>query len=104
MYGTVARMRVKPGAAAAVKALHAQWLRERKPDATGFIADYALESERVAGEWIVLAIFDTEEHYRQNAADPEQHRQYERLRAQLEADPEWSDGEVFSFEPSWVPV
>jgi quinol monooxygenase YgiN len=104
MYGTVARMRVKSGQEEAVKTLNEQWLRERQPEATGFIADYVLKSEQVSGEWIVLAIFDTEENYRKNAADPEQSRQYERLRALLEADPEWNDGEIFALEPASVPV
>ena len=104
MYGTVARMQVKPGQEAAVKALNEEWLRERKPEATGFIASYALRSEQIPGEWNVLVIFDTEANYRRNAADPAQHRQYEQLRALLGADPEWNDGEILAIEPASVPV
>jgi heme-degrading monooxygenase HmoA len=104
MYGTVARLQVKPGQEEAVQALNERWLRERKPEATGFIADYALKSERNPGEWIVLVIFDTEANYRKNAADPAQHRQFEELRALLESDPEWNDGEIFAIEPASVPV
>jgi heme-degrading monooxygenase HmoA len=104
MYGTVIRMQVEPSQDGAIAALHEQWLRERKPHVEGFIADYALKSERVPGEWLVLVIFDTEEHYRANAADPEQHRQYESLRALLTADPEWNDGEILAIESAWVPV
>lgn len=104
MYGTVTRLLVKPGQEQALQEHHARWLRERKLESTGFIADYALKSERVPGEWIVLVVFDTEEHYRKNADDPVQHRQYEELRALLSAEPEWNDGEVFSFEPASVPI
>jgi heme-degrading monooxygenase HmoA len=104
VYGTIARMQVKPGQEEAVNALNAQWLRERQPVAPGFITDYVLKSERVPGEWFVLTIFDTEEHYRRNAAEPEQHRQYEALRALLDADPEWNDGEIVVIEPAAVPV
>ena len=104
MYGTVARLRVKRGQEEALKALNAQWLRERQPGTTGFVADYILESERVPGEWFVLAIFDSEDSYRQNAADPRQHTEYEQLRTLLEADPEWNDGEIFAIEPASVPV
>jgi heme-degrading monooxygenase HmoA len=104
MYGTLVRMQVRPGEEEALKALNERWLRERKPEAAGFIADYALKSERTPGEWLVLVIFDSEENYRKNAADPEQHRQYEAMRALLEADPEWNDGEVFTIEPASVPV
>ncbi len=104
MYGTVARLRVKPGQEEALVALNQRWLRERKPEAAGFIADYALKADRGGGEWFVLVIFDSEKHYRQNAADPEQHRLYEAMRALLESDPEWSDGEILSVEPATVPL
>jgi quinol monooxygenase YgiN len=104
MYGTLVRLQVKPGQDEAVKTLNERWLRERKPEATGFIADYALKSEQNPGEWLVLVIFDSEENYRKNAADPEQHRQYEALRALLESDPEWNDGEILTIEPATVAV
>jgi hypothetical protein len=52
----------------------------------------------------VLAIFDSEESYRKNAADPQQHTEYEQLRTLLEADPEWNDGEIIAVEPASVPV
>jgi quinol monooxygenase YgiN len=104
MYGTVARMQVKPGQEAALAAINEQWMRERKPEALGMIADYILKSERVPGEWFVMAIFDTQENYRKNAADPEQHRQYQQMRALLERDPEWNDGEIVAIEPASVPV
>lgn len=104
MYGTLARLQVKPGQEAALVAFNEQWLRERKPAATGFITSYALKSERNPGEWDVLVIFDSEENYRKNATDPEQHGQYEAMRALLTADPEWNDGEILTIEPASVPV
>jgi quinol monooxygenase YgiN len=104
MYGTVSRMRVRPGWEEALQTLYQQWPRERRAETTGFIADYVVKSERMPGEWFLLAIFDSEENYRRNAADPEQHRLYERLRALLEADPEWNDGEIIAIEPASVPV
>ena len=104
MYGTVARMQIKPGQEEAVKALNERWPRGRTSEATGFIADYVLKSERNPGEWVVLVIFDSEANYRENAADPEQHRQYEELRTLLASDPEWNDGEILVIEPASVPV
>src|SRR5262245_20790321 len=99
MYGTVARMRVKPGQEVAMEELHRRWSQEQKPEAKGLLADYLLKSERVPGEWFVLAVFDSEESYRRNADDPEQHRQYLELRAMLVSDPEWNDGVVRVIEP-----
>jgi hypothetical protein len=104
MYGTVARMTIKPGKEEAIEALHERWSQERKPEARGLMVDYLLKSDRVPGEVFMLAVFDTEENYRRNAADPEQHRQYLELRALLETDPEWNDGEVRIVEPAVVPL
>src|SRR5262245_35702169 len=97
-------MQVKPGQDAAIEALHDTWSRERKPEAKGLLADYILKSDRVPGEWFMLAVFDSEANYRRNADDPEQHRQYLALRALLKADPEWNDGEVRVVEPAVVPL
>ncbi len=104
MYGSAFRIDVKPGNEAAMQAILERWAHERKPVATGFVADYALQSERSPGTWFILAIFDSQEHYRQNAADPEQHRLYQELRALLESDPEWNDGEITVIEPATVPI
>ena len=104
MYGTVARMRVRPGEDEALVAWHERWVEGREQEASGFVADYVVKSDRIPGEWIVLLIFDSKANYRKNAADPRQHRQYQELRALLVADPEWNDGEVISVEPSAVPV
>jgi hypothetical protein len=104
MYGTVARLSLKPGQGESLHALLRRWQRAGKPEGKGLIADYVLESERIPGEWIVMAIFDNEENYRQNAADPTQHQQYEEMRALLNADPEWNDGAIFAFEPASVPL
>jgi hypothetical protein len=38
--------------------------------------------------------FDSKESYFANAASPEQHASYRRLRELLTDDPEWHDGEV----------
>jgi hypothetical protein len=45
-------------------------------------------------EYILVAVFDSKENYEANASDPEQHAWYEKMRACLEADPDWNDGEV----------
>jgi quinol monooxygenase YgiN len=103
MYGTVARFRVKPKQGAALRATLERWRRAGKPKAQGLIGDYVLKSERIPGEWIAMVFFDNEENYRRNAADPEQHRQFEEIRAHLRADPEWNDGEIFAVEPAAAP-
>jgi hypothetical protein len=94
MYGTIMRARVKPGLEGVADELGRRWLRERAPAVAGFIGEYLIKSTNHPGEWASLAIFDSEENYRKNANDPEQDRWYRELRATLEADPEWFDGEI----------
>lgn len=90
MYGSVFRMKPKPGARDAVLQDTEQWYKERGKDVPGFVASYALEAAN--GDIIGVAFFENEETYRRNAADPGQDAWYQRLRANLEADPEWNDG------------
>jgi heme-degrading monooxygenase HmoA len=94
MYGTITRVRVKPGLEGAADELSRRWLRERAPNVAGFIGEYLVKSADRPGEVMSLVIFDSEENYRKNAADPEQDRWYRQFRALMEADPEWFDGEI----------
>jgi hypothetical protein len=45
-------------------------------------------------EYILAVAFESREAYAANAASPEQDARYQELRALLEADPEWNDGEI----------
>jgi heme-degrading monooxygenase HmoA len=103
MFGTVYRMRPKPGMEATIEDLMRREEKERTRP-TGFIAGYLFRSRSRPGELIGVAVFDSEASYRKNANDPEQDRRYRRLRELLEADPEWNDGDVLTslYEPSTV--
>jgi hypothetical protein len=103
MYGTLVRIRPKPGQETTIDALNRRWLQERAPRVPGFIAEYLLASESTPGELVGLVLFDSESNYRKNADDPEQDRWYRELRAALDADPEWNDGEIVALEPATVP-
>jgi len=104
MYGTIARLRPLPGRERAVDDLGHLWLRERAPTLAGFVANYVLKSEQHPGEVLTLSVFESEETYRRNAADPDQHRWHERIRALLAAEPEWNDGAIEAFTPATVPL
>jgi heme-degrading monooxygenase HmoA len=102
MYGTLIRCHPLPGKEREIEALsHRQLEEEVIP---GFVAEYALASEKTPGEVLVLAVFDSEERYRQNAASPEQHQRYLALRALLAEDPEWTDGAIVELRPATVRI
>ncbi|MCA1646043.1 MAG: antibiotic biosynthesis monooxygenase [Chloroflexi bacterium] len=94
MYGTVARMRVKPGRQEQLQKLNDEWVDRRGRQVSGYVASYVLRPDNQPDELILLAIFKDRESYRANASDPEQDRWYRQMREQLEADPEWTDGEM----------
>ncbi len=96
MFGTIFRMRPKQGQEQVVEEVFQRWGRERRSNVAGFVDGYLFTSRSHPGELVGIAIFDSEASFRQNADDPEQDRWYQELRAALEADPEWNDGDVIA--------
>ena len=94
MYGTVAHMRVKPNHQQQLQAMNDNWSQGRGSQVPGYVASYVLRPDDRPDELILLAVFRDRESYRANASDPEQDRWYRQMREHLEADPEWTDGEL----------
>jgi quinol monooxygenase YgiN len=93
MFGTIARFTVQTGKEDEFLAIGEQWTRERG-ESTGQVVEYVFKVEGRQREYLVVGIFRDRDTYRANAQDPETDRWYRRMRAVLEADPEWNDGEV----------
>ena len=96
MYGTVAKLRIKPGMEAELERMS----REEVPQIEGFQFQHVFRMESDPQDIYLVVGFVSREAYRRNAESPEQQSRYEGYRALLEADPEWHDGEVvFSVTP-----
>lgn len=91
MYGTVARMRAKPGSAEQLRALAAEYEDLEVP---GFVASYVYQLDADENDFYMAVVFEDRESYRRNAEDPAQDARYRRMRALLELDPKWHDGEI----------
>lgn len=91
MYGTIARLQLRPGMEAELKELANQELRRAIP---GYIASYIYQMDADPNEYYMAVLFESKEAYFANAQHPEQDADYRRLRELLVADPEWHDGEV----------
>jgi antibiotic biosynthesis monooxygenase (ABM) superfamily enzyme len=96
MYGTIARVTVKKDSVARLLALGKEWDERERVRARGYIGSEVLWEDAEEGRACLITRFDTKESYWANARTPEQDTFYQRLRACLEADPEWIDG---VFEP-----
>jgi quinol monooxygenase YgiN len=95
MYGTVARLRVKPGQEAALRRLG----QETTGQIPGVVFHHVYRMDADPQELMLVVGFTSEQAYRANAASPEQHQRYEQYRALLDADPEWHDGEIIDSFP-----
>ena len=93
MYGTCARMRVKPENREKLQAI---FEGEGRREVPGFITTYVLTENGSDVVWLV-AVFEDKATYDKNAADPAQHQEYLQYRALLEEEPEWHHGVTQQF-------
>lgn len=91
MYGTVARMRAKPGTGEQLRALIAEY---DSVDIPGFVATYVYRLNDNENDYYMAVVFEDRGSYERNAGDPAQDARYRALRELLEAEPKWHDGEI----------
>ena len=92
MYGTIGHMKAKPGKLSEIIALDKDMINRRKPK--GFVGEYVYRMDSDPDEFILVVLFDSKENYIANAQDPEQDKEFRKLRELMAADPHWHDGEV----------
>jgi quinol monooxygenase YgiN len=95
MYGTIARLRVKPG--------HLEKLQEamdpgRLKATKGMVSVHVYQQDMDSNELYMSVLFDNREAYRANAESKEQHQMYLEMMEHLETEPEWHDGKVIYSE------
>lgn len=91
MYGTVARVQVRPGMESQLVEQFRAFEAARVP---GFIVEYLYRMDSESNIYYIAAVFESKAAYFANANDPAQDARYQRVRALLEADPQWHDGEI----------
>ncbi len=91
MYGTIARLRVKPGMEGA---LIEQLRAFDSLGVPGALGEYLYRMDADSHEYILVVLFRDRAAYVANAESPEQDARYRQMRALLERDPEWNDGEI----------
>ena len=91
MYGTVARLHFKPGIDEQREAELDAASQRRIP---GAVASYVYRTDADPNVYYLAVVFASKAAYDANAASPEQHAEFLRLRALLAEDPEWHDGAV----------
>jgi len=93
MFGTIARVHVRPGM---LETLRQVMVEDQDASIPGWIADYFFASTADPQTGYLVAIFEDEATYMANADSPEQHQRYLKFRECLTADPEWNDANVLA--------
>ena len=91
MYGTIARLHLKPG----MEDRFMEALQEYEDlDIPGFIAEHVFRMDDNPNEFYMIVLFEDRRSYKENAESTEQDRRYRKMRDMLTKDPEWHDGEI----------
>lgn len=93
MYGTVARLQIRPGTEAQLMALSEEYAATTVP---GYRGEYVYRLDNEPNTYMMAVLFDSRDAYLANAQSPEQHARYLKFRELLASDPEWHDGEIIS--------
>ena len=96
MYGTVARMKVKPGAEEDFRKLMNKMSADGEATMRGWVSTTVYRADNDPRELWIAVVFQNREAYHNNAGSPEQDQRYQKMRALLDSDPEWHDGEIIS--------
>ena len=96
MYGTVARMKIKPGAEEQLRQLSRDFESVQIP---GFVSQLVYRLDADPNDCFLVVAFENKDAYVANANSAEQNDRYQRIRALLAAEPEWHDGEIVASYP-----
>lgn len=93
MYGTVARLRCKPGGLDWVRA----WVDvQSRRGMAGWVSTTLFAADDEANVVWVCVLFESKDAYVANASTPVQDQLYHQMLTGLEEPPEWHDGTVIS--------
>jgi heme-degrading monooxygenase HmoA len=94
MYGTVAKMKLKPGAEDKMM----QAMEGAANAQEGHVATYVFKSDADPNVHFVTTVFESKGAYKKFADSPEQDKRFHQMKELLAAEPEWHDGEVIHHE------
>jgi quinol monooxygenase YgiN len=79
MFAQVMRFALKRDAWGALEELDRRWQTEQAPQAPGFKGSYLLREQGAPNRCVLIALFESAEHARQNSARPETNAFYESM-------------------------
>ncbi len=100
LYGTIAKMKVKPGSEDKMM----QTMEGGDAGREGHIATYVFKSDADPNVHFVTTIFESKSAYKKFADSPEQDKRFHQMKELLAAEPEWHDGEVIHHDTKVVAI
>ena len=91
MYGTIARIQVRPGAGEEFQQQLTEYEALHVP---GFVSTSLYRTDADPNVYYLVVAFSSKDAYWANARSPEQDARFQKMRALLASDPEWHDGEI----------
>jgi quinol monooxygenase YgiN len=96
MYGSIAKMKVRPGKLEELNKMVASDEGGHRPGGAVSLSAFRMDSD--PNEIWVVAISESREAYRAYSESAESHEKYLAMREFLAGEPEWHDGEVIHHE------
>ena len=90
MYGTVARMQVKPG----MLEQRTRAAEDQAREIRGMVFEYTFQMDDDPNVCYLAVGFESKDAYVANAESPEQNARYQQYRQYLSTEPEWHDGQI----------
>jgi quinol monooxygenase YgiN len=94
MYGTIAKVKIRPGSLDALKAMSQETAISSRIGQGGHVATYMYQADSDPNELFMVVMFESKAAYHANANSPEQHEQFVQMSQHFAAPPEWHDGQV----------
>ena len=91
MYGTIARVRLKPGAEERLTKLVDSYAQLKIP---GHIDTRVYRMDADSSDYYMVVAFEDKGSYVKNASNPDQDTRYRQMVELLQGDPEWHDGDI----------
>ncbi len=96
MYGTIAHLHLNPDTEDQMKQETKTYESINVP---GYIGSYLYRMDENPNELMLVVMFESKDAYAANAGSPGQDARYQKMRAMLQSDPEWHDGEIIYGHP-----
>lgn len=92
MYGTIAKLKLKPGVTTDEIVAGEREFEGR--EVPGYVGIFIYRAENEPNTCYFAVAFESKEAYFANANSPEQQASFQKMMSYLAAEPEWHDGEI----------